>query len=130
MIDCDGLKAVNDRGGHEAGDRLLVALATGLRDVARGEDLVARMGGDEFAWLLPQTGAGTALEAIERLRRKLSSAADDEDRPSFSAGVANLESGEGPDELIRRADRALYAAKEGGRGLAHAGAPVREVPRG
>ncbi len=98
-----------------------MTLATALREVARDDDVVARLGGDEFAWLLPQAGADTVLDAIERLRGKLDRAADDGERPSFSTGVAELAPGEGAEELVRNADRALYSAKQDGRGLAHVG---------
>jgi diguanylate cyclase (GGDEF)-like protein len=110
-LDCDHLKAVNDGGGHEAGDALLAELAAAMRDVARGQDHLARTGGDEFAWLLPDTGADAAARAVQRLRERLGG------RASVSVGISELAEGDEPEELLRRADRALYLAKEGGRGV-------------
>jgi diguanylate cyclase len=107
VLDLDHLKEVNDTGGHEAGDAHLCALAGALTGAARAEDLVARVGGDEFAWLLPEATAAQAKEAVQRMRVGLG--------PSISVGVAQFRSGLDADGLMRNADLALYAAKASGR---------------
>jgi very-short-patch-repair endonuclease len=68
MIDLDGFKAVNDRHGHETGDRVLVAAADALQRALRAEDVLGRLGGEEFLAVLPDTGAVAAARAAERLR--------------------------------------------------------------
>jgi len=117
FVDLDGFKAVNDTFGHEAGDRLLVAVAQRLRGCVRPADIVARLGGDEFTVLLG--GVGDAGEAVTVARRILDTLAT---RPGVSAritasvGVAVGAVGTAPDELLRRADAALYDAKAAGKG--------------
>lgn len=120
MLDLDHFKAVNDRWGHAAGDAVLVAAAELLRREARTMDLTARAGGEEFAMLLP----GTDLEGANRLAERVLEAFRalqvpfDGERLSVSASVGaatSLDPGEDSEELLRRADRALYLAKAGGR---------------
>jgi diguanylate cyclase (GGDEF)-like protein len=92
----------------------------------RREELLARVGGEEFAWILPRTGLEDARAAAERARHRLSR--DDippAGRLTISAGVAELEPGEDPKALMRRADAALYRAKEGGRDRTEAAPPAR-----
>jgi diguanylate cyclase (GGDEF)-like protein/PAS domain S-box-containing protein len=120
MFDADHFKHVNDRYGHPAGDRVLCDLAKALRDSFRAVHTVARLGGEEFAVLLPSTGIGQALAGAERLRALVASrlvAADGfEIAYTVSAGVAVLDAGAGGiDLLIKRADAALYQAKATGR---------------
>jgi diguanylate cyclase (GGDEF)-like protein len=106
MLDVDGLKAINDREGHLAGDAALRAVATDLRVVLRGTDVLARYGGDEFAVLLTQTTRAQAETTMRRFR-------DWTDIP-VSYGVAEFPSdGEDGAALLAAADRALYRVKRG-----------------
>ena len=121
VFDADHFKGVNDRHGHPAGDRVLCDLANALRDTFRAVDTVARLGGEEFAVLLPSTGIAQALAVAERLRAQVATrlvAVDGvEIAYTVSAGVAVLDANDalGIDALIKRADQALYAAKAQGR---------------
>lgn len=109
-IDLDGLKGVNDRQGHAAGDRVLVAFADVLRKSLRANDRAMRAGGDEFVIVLPDTPQAAALQVIERLRRDV--AADlREWSLGFSAGVATTATAADPAWLLAIADDALYADK-------------------
>lgn len=133
MVDLDHFKAVNDTYGHQAGDEVLREMAARLRAVSREGDIVARFGGEEMAWLLPEAEAGAALEAAERLRRRIGGEeVPGVGRVTASLGVAQLDDG-GPGDLVRRADLALYRAKEGGRDACVAwspGAPLRGARSG
>jgi len=112
LVDLDHFKSVNDRYGHEVGDRTLRSLARCLRGAARQVDTVARYGGEEFAIILPGAGAEGARAALRRVRRAWARS-----RPvtSFSSGIAVHEPGAAADDTVRRADEALYRAKEAGR---------------
>jgi diguanylate cyclase (GGDEF)-like protein len=115
VADVDNLKALNDSSGHHCGDRALKLLASVLRQAARGTDVVGRLGGDEFALLLHETGPEAALAAATRLRGALHDVTGS-DWVTASIGVSTwLGPNDGPDELLRRADEALYAAKGSGR---------------
>lgn len=114
MVDLDGFKAINDRHGHDVGDDVLVAAGDALRRALRAEDVLGRLGGEEFLALLPDTGAEAAAAAGERLRAAVAGAGGPEP-VTASVGWAVLEADEEPDALVRRADRALYAAKAAGR---------------
>lgn len=116
MIDCDGLKAINDTGGHELGDAVLQRVADCLREHKRMADVAARLGGDEFVVLLPETGAGDAMGVSERFRRELFAAPLVDGRTITAAlGIASYPAdGETPASLLRVADRTLYAAKQRG----------------
>jgi diguanylate cyclase (GGDEF)-like protein len=109
LLDLDGFKDVNDVHGHQAGDRLLVAVARALEEITRASETVGRLGGDEFAVLLPETGMVGAHATAERIRAAIAA-----QRVTISAGVAEL-TADGPDDLVRRADRALYRSKAAGR---------------
>jgi diguanylate cyclase (GGDEF)-like protein/PAS domain S-box-containing protein len=123
VFDADHFKQINDRHGHPAGDRVLCDLANALRDTFRAVDTVARLGGEEFAVLLPSTGIEQALASADRLRAlvatRLVAADGAEIAYTVSAGVAILEADAGADGgidlLIKRADEALYQAKAQGR---------------
>jgi diguanylate cyclase (GGDEF)-like protein len=107
-VDC--FKAVNDGGGHAAGDAALVAIASTLRAGLRAIDSLARVGGDEFAVLLPATGAAGAAEAAARLTARVAAGS----LPAISIGSAAYGSdGHSADDLLRAADLGLYAAKRG-----------------
>jgi two-component system cell cycle response regulator len=114
IVDLDGFKAVNDRYGHAVGDALLVAVARALRGSVRKEDAVGRLGGEEFLALLPDTGPSAAVRAAERLRAAVA-AANGPVPVTASVGWATLEPGEDADDVVRRADDALYEAKAAGR---------------
>jgi diguanylate cyclase len=119
MLDVDDFKKLNDSLGHVAGDRALVHLAQVMRATLRPTDLLARLGGEEFAVLFPATELDEAAQATERLQKELvrSNFAFEGQRAavSFSAGVASWRRAEVLEELIRRADAALYAAKRAGK---------------
>ena len=119
-LDLDHFKNINDTYGHQTGDQALRAFADLVSRVGRREDTFGRVGGEEFGLLLPETGLAEALQAAERLRRHcqaLDIKVDDGHLPlTFSAGVAEVGPGDADlDSLMRRADRALYRAKQAGR---------------
>jgi diguanylate cyclase (GGDEF)-like protein len=110
LVDLDAFKTVNDTLGHEEGDRVLADTASRLRSSLRAGDLVARLGGDEFVALVVGSDPDDALGAVTRLAHATPEA------EAFSAGFAIWDGREGLDELMRRADLALYAAKTSGGG--------------
>ena len=116
MMDCDGLKEINDRGGHEAGDRALQQLAACVREQKRSTDIAARYGGDEFVLLLPGETADAAAQIAERLRSAIESAPLAAGRITASFGVAAFpQDATCADTLFAAADSTLYRAKrEGG----------------
>ncbi|PHS76722.1 MAG: diguanylate cyclase response regulator [Rhodospirillaceae bacterium] len=117
MIDIDHFKNVNDSYGHDGGDKVLIDLAKVLRTVSRPRDLPCRWGGEEFAWLLPETNLEQATIAAERLRQAIQDHDFQGVSPqTVSLGVSMFRSGENDGEaLCKRADKALYAAKQAGR---------------
>ncbi len=117
MIDLDHFKAINDRLGHAAGDDALRRFASLLRLECRAADLPARYGGEEFVVSLGDTGLDEAAQFAERLRARVErETANDQAPVTISVGVAELRPGHAsPDDLMRAADVALYAAKSGGR---------------
>ncbi|BCM21888.1 putative diguanylate cyclase YegE [Mesorhizobium sp. J8] len=133
FVDLDHFKAVNDTGGHAAGDALLKRVAAALLDVLGPEDIVARLGGDEFAVLL-KSGAGErgaiAARSIIDAIRNLNFSWDGRPHPiGASIGLAPIRAGCGEvDEIIARADAACYAAKAAGRGCVSA-APDDDVSK-
>ena len=115
-FDVDGFKAVNDRRGHAAGDRVLVALAGAARATARSVDTVARLGGDEFVVLMPETDECAALPLADRLREVCSQAVGaGAERITCSVGVVTYEQPPGDvEELLASADALMYEAKAAG----------------
>jgi diguanylate cyclase (GGDEF)-like protein len=120
LIDLDDFKGVNDRFGHHSGDRVLAAFGSLLQEHIRDVDLAARLGGEEFALLLPEVEGRDAVSVAERLRRSLS------ERPiasvdgnaltsTASFGVAQYRQGDTGEDLLRLADDALYRAKAEGK---------------
>ncbi len=119
IVDVDHFKAVNDTHGHAVGDRVLADLVARTGAVLR-DDACARLGGEEFAVLLPHTDADAAVRLADELRRTLARAAvagagGAAVRYTVSVGAASLDDGESLASLLQRADAALYAAKRGER---------------
>jgi diguanylate cyclase (GGDEF)-like protein len=112
LLDLDGFKAVNDTFGHERGDEVLKAFARLLKQRARRSDLVARVGGDEFAFLLPHTTYPEADSLARRIELLMDERAD-ELGVGASVGISTLVRDMSPDDLLNDADRRLYAAKRG-----------------
>jgi diguanylate cyclase (GGDEF)-like protein len=120
-VDADHFKRVNDMFGHDVGDQVLQSIAGVLSDRLRTSDFVARLGGEEFIVVLPDTAEAGAAQAASALVNAVRAA----DMPvvgrvTVSCGVAELRLGqESVDEALRRADEALYLAKQGGRNRFH-----------
>jgi diguanylate cyclase (GGDEF)-like protein len=111
-VDIDDFKAVNDRLGHEAGDRMLVALAGLTLATVRTLDFVARIGGDEFVILMPETGVDGALPVVVRLREAFARAG----AATCSIGLASSEgSATSVEEMLAAADALMYEAKQAGK---------------
>jgi diguanylate cyclase (GGDEF)-like protein len=117
MADLDHFKSLNDAHGHETGDRALRIFSETVRTVLRSEDLACRYGGEEFAIVLPGVDVHDAVDVIERIRQHLSLATGRGDAPAFTASFGVTHSDDAPDfdELMARADSALFAAKDAGR---------------
>jgi two-component system, cell cycle response regulator len=121
MIDIDDFKRINDARGHLAGDAVLRDVALVLKDSLRAVDSVGRYGGEEFVVILPHTPRDEALRTAERIRQRVEAhpfeIGGEKVRVTVSVGVATFPSPavDGPNALVREADRALYAAKDGGR---------------
>lgn len=121
MLDIDWFKRVNDTFGHAAGDKIIQSVARACAEELREIDIVGRLGGEEFAVLLPELGSPRVLEVAERLRRRIEGlhvAVDERNvvRYTCSLGVADLQDGDpSSDALLIRADAALYRAKRDGR---------------
>lgn len=121
IIDIDGLKGVNDSLGHHAGDNLIRQVAAVMRERVRTSDVVARLSGDEFAILMPQTDVEGAMQLGEDLRSQVAESvrpADDAEPATISVGITMFgggEKGAGAEAVLVAADQAMYRAKEGGR---------------
>jgi diguanylate cyclase (GGDEF)-like protein len=117
VLDLDGFKAVNDRHGHPVGDGVLVAVVDAIRTAVRDGDVVARIGGEEFAVSMVGLDLVGAAAAAERIRRAVATADVGEvvgEPVTASVGVARLRDGETADGLMARADAAMYRAKRAG----------------
>lgn len=119
LLDIDDFKKLNDSLGHAAGDDALIHLARVVRETLRPEDTVARFGGEEFIILFPETGLDHAVAAMVRVQRELTRRIFLHDRQkvliTFSAGVAQRQPEENLAQLTRRADAAMYQAKQSGK---------------
>ncbi|MBL26966.1 MAG: hypothetical protein CMM50_05365 [Rhodospirillaceae bacterium] len=119
MFDIDLFKRVNDTYGHEVGDKVLVKVSAAVRKALREEDLFGRLGGEEFAVLLPRADADFVAGVAERLRETVAWLRfDGEERRlgvTISVGFATGMPGDDIDRIMKRADAALYSAKESGR---------------
>ena len=119
LLDLDGFKAINDRIGHLAGDGVLAEFGERVREALRGTDIACRVGGDEIAVVLPESGFADAEQLYERLQNAIGSRPiPGADRLSASAGLAELEPEDDARALFQRADEALYRAKGSGGGRA------------
>jgi diguanylate cyclase (GGDEF)-like protein len=131
FIDLDGFKSINDSHGHLAGSRALVEAGAVIRSSARETDIVSRFGGDEFALILPDTGAPGALAVAERIRERIAQhsflAGDGLDiHLTASVGVATLpDVAMAADELVQAADAAMYRVKDRGKNGVQAAASSR-----
>jgi diguanylate cyclase (GGDEF)-like protein len=134
LADIDKFKHVNDRFGHLVGDRLLRLFANILVQNVRGQDKVARFGGEEFALIFPGPRLGEAVTAVERIRLVLESkqwtiepSGERVGKVTASFGVAKLRADESPNDLLRRVDERLYEAKVQGRNRVVADDPNDET---
>jgi len=132
MLDIDDFKRLNDTRGHAAGDAALQALVHQIKPMMRVNDVLARTGGEEFTILLPNTTASAGIVAAERLRQTVEALEvpfeDEPIRFTISAGVAQLDPAQGGWEgMMRRADAAMYEAKEHGRNSVRPMARFKEL---
>ncbi|HEY0219801.1 MAG TPA: GGDEF domain-containing protein [Afipia sp.] len=120
VLDIDRFKSINDRFGHDVGDKVIKMAARAAELALRKDDTIFRIGGEEFVCILPGTGMKEAYEAAERVRLKFQSATTDIDgaalNATISVGVAESDGeAELPNQVFARADKALYEAKQAGR---------------
>ena len=117
IFDLDDFKSINDRSGHLAGDAVLAETAARARGALRAADIACRVGGDEFAVLLPEASGAEAERLYRRLHHAVSSSPVREaGTVSVSAGIAELQADDDPKTFFERADEALYRAKANGKG--------------
>jgi diguanylate cyclase (GGDEF)-like protein len=117
IVDVDGFKEINDRIGHLAGDSVLAEIADRIRQVVRSADIPCRVGGDEFAVIVPEAEVGQASQLVGRIQRAVSSQPIARaGRVRVSAGVADLQPNDSPTSIFERGDESLYAAKHSGKG--------------
>jgi diguanylate cyclase (GGDEF)-like protein len=117
IVDVDGFKEINDRIGHLAGDAVLAEIADRIRQVVRSADIPCRVGGDEFAVIVPEVEVGQARQLVGRIQRAVSAQPIARaGRVRVSAGVADIQPNDSPTTLFERGDESLYAAKHAGKG--------------
>ena len=117
VFDIDDFKSINDQIGHLAGDRVLAQAADRLREAVRSVDVASRIGGDEFAVILPESSAEDADQLYRRVQSSMrgTTLGPDEERLRLSAGIAEIQHGDTAAGLFERADGALYRAKDLGK---------------
>lgn len=119
VFDLDGFKSINDRFGHRRGDNILKLFGETTLTILRSSDIIGRIGGEEFAAILPNASAAEAYEIAERVRIRFAEASaaseSDEFRATMSAGIVESDRSSSLDALIGQADTALYRAKDNGR---------------
>jgi diguanylate cyclase (GGDEF)-like protein len=129
IFDLDDFKAINDRIGHLSGDGVLAEASERVNDVVRSADIACRVGGDEFAVILPESRLRDADQLYARLRTALSSKPVGQAGPlTMSAGVAELQPDDDAIAFFQRADHALYGAKEAGKGQVVAASLIQPQP--
>jgi diguanylate cyclase (GGDEF)-like protein len=120
LLDLDDFKSVNDRFGHLSGDEVLAEVGERIRAVVRTADIACRIGGEEFAVLLPESGLGDAEQLYERLANAVvASPVGDAGDLTISGGITHLHPDDSPTSFFERADAALYSAKGAGKARAH-----------
>lgn len=131
LIDFDNFKPINDNLGHDAGDKALVAFVRRAETVLRTSDFLGRVGGDEFAVLMPEADLHAAANAAERLKKRVETdkAGDVLAGVTLSIGAALWREGDSLKDLMKRADLALYRAKEKGRNCVVTESEILEVTR-
>jgi diguanylate cyclase (GGDEF)-like protein len=119
LCDVDHFKKINDQFGHNAGDAVLIELAKIFTSIAREQDCIARWGGEEFLFILPQTLAKNANTFAEKIQKKTQNHVVDYEgkkiKVTISLGIAQLNGNKSIDEVINSADKYLYQAKNAGR---------------
>jgi diguanylate cyclase (GGDEF)-like protein len=117
IVDVDGFKEINDRIGHLAGDAVLAEIADRIRQVVRSADIPCRVGGDEFAVIVPEVEVGQARQLVGRIQRAVSAQPIARaGRVRVSAGVADIQPNDSPTTMFERGDESLYSAKHAGKG--------------
>ncbi len=116
MLDIDHFKKINDTHGHDVGDYVLKRMTKLIRENIRDEDILSRYGGEEFAIILPERNLKGAIAVAERIRKVIESACFDKvGHVTISAGVSDFMQGDNRESVFKKADNALYIAKNGGR---------------
>src|SRR5262249_46044 len=135
MIDVDDFKVINDTHGHPAGDSVLQGVANMLRPMVRVSDVAARYGGAELGVVMPNRDRGGAAASAERIRDSIASSFGRDarlagpSRVTVSIGVAVMDTGEMPEQLLKRADEGLYHAKAAGKNCVRITTSRRGAPR-
>jgi diguanylate cyclase (GGDEF)-like protein len=134
IIDVDDFKTINDTYGHPAGDAVLQSTANILRSAVRVFDVCGRFGGDEFAIVMPNSDRSSAAASAERIRDSVASSCSRgaglaDASVTVSVGVAVMDGGEPPEDILARADQSLYQAKAAGKNCVRIASSRRAAPR-